>query len=417
MATSPGVIRLTFAAQAIRRLACLALCAAYIQGPVVKILDFDGAIAEMARFGLSPAPTFALAVIAFELVASALILFNRWRWLAALALAGLTFAATFIALRFWEIPAGQERVMAMNGFFEHLGLIGGFILVAIDDLAGARRAAHAQSARQLGRMTAGQQNSVGRQIWLPCRHLCRAILPKARKADQAEKRPLKQRVPFLLSFNGGYVDTVGFLALQGLFTAHVTGNFVTFGAAMVEETSGVFAKLLTLPVFCATIILARFIAVRLGAPAPTALKTMFAIKIVLLSVAAALALSWGPFPDGDSAEAIFAGMVLVCAMAIQNGAHRVHLAKTPPSTLMTGTTTQIMLDLADLLSGNASTPQHSDLRDRLRKMTPNVIAFAAGCGSAALVFISTGLLAFLLPPLVALAILISIYRESDIEIT
>jgi len=32
-------------------------------------------------------------------------------------------------------------------------------------------------------------------------------------------------LPLLLGFNGGYVDTMGFLALQGLFTAPVTGNF------------------------------------------------------------------------------------------------------------------------------------------------------------------------------------------------
>ncbi|OCC07037.1 DoxX family protein [Labrys sp. WJW] len=119
---------------ALRSLAYLGLCAAYIQGPVTKALDFDGAIAEMTHFGLSPAPTFAVAVIAFELMASAMILFGLWRWLAALSLAGFTLMATFVALRFWEIPAGQGRMMAMNAFFEHLGLIGGFILVAIDDL-------------------------------------------------------------------------------------------------------------------------------------------------------------------------------------------------------------------------------------------------------------------------------------------
>jgi uncharacterized membrane protein YoaK (UPF0700 family) len=40
-------------------------------------------------------------------------------------------------------------------------------------------------------------------------------------------------VAALLSFNGGFVDTVGFLGLSGLFVAHVTGNFVTLGAALV----------------------------------------------------------------------------------------------------------------------------------------------------------------------------------------
>ncbi|MDU6748154.1 MAG: DUF1275 family protein, partial [Bradyrhizobium sp.] len=44
-------------------------------------------------------------------------------------------------------------------------------------------------------------------------------------------------VPLLLSVNAGYVDTAGFLALQGLFTAHVTGNFVTLGAALALGTS------------------------------------------------------------------------------------------------------------------------------------------------------------------------------------
>lgn len=122
------------------RLALLLLCAAYIQGPVTKMLDFDSAIAEMTHFDLSPAPLFAVCVIVFELVASAMILIGRWRWLAALALAGFTLAATFIALRFWEMPVGQGRIMATNAFFEHLGLIGGFLLVVLEDLARIKEA-------------------------------------------------------------------------------------------------------------------------------------------------------------------------------------------------------------------------------------------------------------------------------------
>src|SRR4051794_31144571 len=50
-------------------------------------------------------------------------------------------------------------------------------------------------------------------------------------------------LPLLLSLNAGFVDTAGFLALQGLFTAHVTGNFVTLGASLVFGTSGAVAKL------------------------------------------------------------------------------------------------------------------------------------------------------------------------------
>src|SRR6218665_984615 len=39
----------------LRWLALLALCAAYIQGGLVKAFDLPGAIAEMAHFGLQPA--------------------------------------------------------------------------------------------------------------------------------------------------------------------------------------------------------------------------------------------------------------------------------------------------------------------------------------------------------------------------
>ena len=115
--------------------ALIALCAAYIQGPVVKIFDFAAAIGEMEHFGLFPAPVFAAGVIVFELAASALVISGRLRWAAALALAAFTLMATFIALRFWELPAGQDRSMAMNAFFEHLGLAGAFVLVAAADIA------------------------------------------------------------------------------------------------------------------------------------------------------------------------------------------------------------------------------------------------------------------------------------------
>lgn len=128
-------------AGALRWFALLLLCAAYIQGPVTKMLDGPGALAEMEHFGLRPAPLFAAGVIAFELGMSALILIGRWRGFAALALAAFTLAATFVAIRFWEMPQGPARSMAMNAFFEHLGLIGGFLIVALDARSGPAGAA------------------------------------------------------------------------------------------------------------------------------------------------------------------------------------------------------------------------------------------------------------------------------------
>jgi uncharacterized membrane protein YphA (DoxX/SURF4 family) len=123
-----------FATPLVHWIALLGMCAAYLQGGVVKATDFSGAIGEMEHFGLTPAVPIAIAVIALELCASVMILTGFYRWLAALALGGFTLMATLIALRFWELPPGQERFMAANAFFEHLGLVGGFLLVAWHDL-------------------------------------------------------------------------------------------------------------------------------------------------------------------------------------------------------------------------------------------------------------------------------------------
>jgi len=227
---------------------------------------------------------------------------------------------------------------------------------------------------------------------------------------------VKPAAPMLLSFNAGYVDTAGFLVLQGLFTAHVTGNFVTFGAAMAHGTSGAVAKLLALPVFCLTILATRMIGLRLGVPSLPMLKAMLTLKILLLMIAAAFALAWGPFDNADGWRAIVTGMTFVCAMAVQNAAHRIHLAKAPPSTLMTGTSTQIMLDVAELLSRPTSDKQHSEIHGRLRNMVLSVVVFALGCMAAALIFIVAGLRVFLLPPLVAIMTLTAIHFNPDPDI-
>jgi uncharacterized membrane protein YphA (DoxX/SURF4 family) len=55
------------------------------------------------------------------------------RWLGALALSAFTVAASFMANRYWELGAA-ERFAAENAFYEHLGLAGGFLLVAWQDL-------------------------------------------------------------------------------------------------------------------------------------------------------------------------------------------------------------------------------------------------------------------------------------------
>src|ERR1700755_3635408 len=96
-------------------------------------------------------------------------------------------------------------------------------------------------------------------------------------------------LPLLLSLTAGYVDTAGFLSLQGLFTAHVTGNFVPLGASLALGTSGAIAKLLALPVFCAIVVAVRLLSSLLSRHLRAVFEAMLGLKMVLLTAGAALA--------------------------------------------------------------------------------------------------------------------------------
>jgi uncharacterized membrane protein YoaK (UPF0700 family) len=212
----------------------------------------------------------------------------------------------------------------------------------------------------------------------------------------------KSVVGALLSFNGGFVDTAGFLGLQGLFTAHVTGNFVTLGAALVFGTHGVIAKLLALPEFILVIAVARLVGSALAAHGLPALRLLLAAKVVLLLAFFVLAVTLGPFPDTDVPAGLLTGFAGVAAMAIQNGVQRVHLASLPPSTLMTGNTTQAVLDAVDLLRG-VNPDQAAAVRARFGRTLGSILYFAAGCGAAAGLYLWIGLWCLAVPVAVGAA--------------
>src|SRR5271170_2562893 len=108
----------------------LALTSAYLIGGVQKLVYFPGAVAEQAHFGLQPAWLWATAAITVELAGSALVIVGRWVWLGAGGLGVLTAVAMFVATNFWTMT-GHDRFVALNAFFEHLGLIAGLILVSV----------------------------------------------------------------------------------------------------------------------------------------------------------------------------------------------------------------------------------------------------------------------------------------------
>lgn len=215
---------------------------------------------------------------------------------------------------------------------------------------------------------------------------------------------MRWSLPAVQSLTAGYADTGGFLALKGLFTSHVTGNFVTLGAALVFGNSGALAKTLALPMFCLAVLLCRLLAFRLKAAGRPVLRSLLKLQLLLFLVVAGLAAWQGPFEDPDRGWALLVGMTLVAAMAMQNAAHRAHLSHTPPSTVMTGTTTQIMLDLAEIVHGVR--PEAAAVTwARLERLTLSVAVFAAGCGLAALTYTQLGTWCFCVLPVLGICTL------------
>jgi len=106
------------------------LTSAYILGGLTKLFDFPAAVAEQAHFGLHPGAPWAAMTVAVELPGSELIIFGRFVWLGAGALGVLTVVASVLANDFWDLH-GQARFVAINSFFEHLGLISSLVLAAI----------------------------------------------------------------------------------------------------------------------------------------------------------------------------------------------------------------------------------------------------------------------------------------------
>ena len=189
----------------------------------------------------------------------------------------------------------------------------------------------------------------------------------------------------LLSFNGGFVDTAGFLGLAGLFTAHVTGNFVTLGAALVMGSHGIIGKILALPEFILVIALARLAGAALRARQAPVMRILLTAEVALLFAFFLLAVTLGPFANPDSPAALFTGFAGIAAMAIQNAVQRVHLSSLPPTTLMTGSTTQATIDAVDLLVGTDA--EHAAaIRTRFGRLSLSILYFAAGCAAAATLY-------------------------------
>ena len=128
--SNPAWIHAILAQPWVGPLARLALVSAYLIGGINKALHFDSAIAEQAHFGLHPAALWAALAVAVEIIGSLCVVLRRFTWIGAGGLGMLTVVAMLVANDFWN-QTGIARFMALNSFFEHLGLIAALVLATM----------------------------------------------------------------------------------------------------------------------------------------------------------------------------------------------------------------------------------------------------------------------------------------------
>ncbi len=117
-------------------IALLALLSPYLISGLVKLWFWQAALDEVAALtGLSSALAvqfLAAATIGLQLGASCWLLSAvRGSWLAALALAAFTLAASLLAHNWWSMPAEPARSQSLASFWEHIALIGALLQLAI----------------------------------------------------------------------------------------------------------------------------------------------------------------------------------------------------------------------------------------------------------------------------------------------
>ena len=209
------------------------------------------------------------------------------------------------------------------------------------------------------------------------------------------------KVPFILSVVAGSTDIIGFLALNGLFTAHITGNIVVLAAHIVVGDPTVFSYVLSVPVFMLVLLLTRVLAAVLERAGLSTLFPLLLLQLLFLVAFLVLGVTAGPWKDGDTALAVLAGMLGIAAMAVQNALVQISLKHSATTAVMTTNVTHFMLDLGEVLVGRDQA-EIAKARRSVMHTLPVIFGFVLGCALGAACEAAAGLWSLALPSGLAL---------------
>jgi uncharacterized membrane protein YoaK (UPF0700 family) len=218
-----------------------------------------------------------------------------------------------------------------------------------------------------------------------------------------ESSPALRLLPFVLSVIAGCTDVISFLGLGGLFTAHITGNLVILAAHVVSGEPAQVALMLSVPVFMAALALTRLLVSGLESIGLASLRPLLLLQFLLLTGFFAICVAAaGSRIDPDAANAIFAGMLGVSAMAVQNALVQVSLKGAPSTAVMTTNVTRFTMDVGEILLGHDADEVAESYR-RAKHTWPAIVGFTIGCVLGASCEAAVGLWSLALPAGLALA--------------
>jgi uncharacterized membrane protein YoaK (UPF0700 family) len=205
----------------------------------------------------------------------------------------------------------------------------------------------------------------------------------------------------VLSVTAGAVDVIGFLALGGLFTAHITGNLVIVAAHYLVGGFSEVGPLLSVPMFIAVLGAVTVASDALEKAGHSPRRALLVLQAALLAGCLALGGWFGRFADADRPLAVFVGILGVAAMATQNALVKLALPGAPSTAVMTTNTTQLAIDLALLTVSRGEPDDLAGARRRAGVTFPCVVGFMTGCAAGAMLEIHFGLRALALPVVLA----------------
>lgn len=212
---------------------------------------------------------------------------------------------------------------------------------------------------------------------------------------------------FILAFIAGFVDTATFVGARGVLSAHVTGNFVLFGVALVKGVHDLdYLKLFLFVPFVATLIGVSKLSL-MAKVKDRFESSMFFSAALLLVIPGVYFLGVTKLEDElwDISNVLI--MFPVVAMAIQNAVCKIAMPTDPMTTVMTGNVTAMALEFIGYKgqSGDKTTQ-----KPKLYSILRVIAGFALGCFSGAWMVANYSLGALLIPAF--LFLVLAFYKRS-----